>query len=78
MCIDHTAALSYVGSTVTVALFSQLESCVISDFHSGVNEIALFWEFTVRRSTDVSVQPVGPVFEDQAVHLGPKRAQISV
>lgn len=30
MCIDHTAILSCVGSTVRVALFSQPESCVIS------------------------------------------------
>jgi hypothetical protein len=40
MCIDYTAVLSYVGSTVTVALFSQPESCVISGLRRGVKKFA--------------------------------------
>ena len=41
MCIDRTAVLSCVGSTVTAALFSQPESCVISGLRRGVNEICV-------------------------------------
>jgi len=41
VCIDHTAVLSCVGSTVTVALFSQPESCVIAGLRRVVNEICV-------------------------------------
>lgn len=41
MCIDRTAVLSCVGSTVTVELFPQPESCMISGLYGDVNEICV-------------------------------------
>jgi hypothetical protein len=70
MCIDHTAVVSCVGSTVKVALLSQPESCVISGFRHGVNEICVvlgiyaalkFWRFgtTCRPHLQGSSSPSG-------------------
>jgi hypothetical protein len=56
MFIDHTAVLSCFVRIVTVVLFSQPESCVISGLRRGVNEICIILGYL--RSAEI------PTFRD--------------